>query len=374
MTLKYVTSLQFSRAVGICRDIPSWDVGQTPTRETVGTGDGSATEFYLDHHRIVSGSYTIYYGTTAAATTTLTETTHYTLDKDTGKLTLTSAGVTLLSTNNIYAAYSYYDLDLSSTYVDEVLARAEQEVDSSLNTTFTDGTATNPSYPSATDVQSSQGFWDRQYFTQHKPLVDVSSTLDGDITATATTLDVASGDGAKFPSSGTIIIGNEIISYTGVSTDTLTGLTRGVSDSDGAAHSDGDSIHTTVLEISGTNQGSSPSWNALAWDSEMYAGSYGNLYIYKDQLSSGVYVNPALMREQDVAQRVRIRYLYGYDSVPVDITRLTILYAKRMLMMDNVSSSVIKGRNEFQFSALNADAEEMERIASAYRVIKIQNT
>lgn len=51
------------------------------------------------------------------------------------------------------------------------------------------------------------------------------STLVSQITAGATTIDLATGHGARFAASGDIIIQNEKISYTGVTGDQLTGVT-----------------------------------------------------------------------------------------------------------------------------------------------------
>ena len=66
----------------------------------------------------------------------------------------------------------------------------------------------------------------------------VTTTLDGAINSAVTTLTLT--DASLFPSSGTnfIIIDSEEISYTGVSGNTLTGLTRGVAGTTAASHSD----------------------------------------------------------------------------------------------------------------------------------------
>ena len=66
----------------------------------------------------------------------------------------------------------------------------------------------------------------------------VTTTLDGAINSAVTTLTLT--DASLFSSSGTnfIIIGSEEISYTGVSGNTLTGLTRGVAGTTAASHSD----------------------------------------------------------------------------------------------------------------------------------------
>jgi len=61
-------------------------------------------------------------------------------------------------------------------------------------------------------------------------------TLNGAITSGATSLILTSA--TNFPSSGTVLIGTELITYTGKSTNTLTGLTRGTSSTTAAAHVD----------------------------------------------------------------------------------------------------------------------------------------
>jgi len=374
-TLKYATTLQLVAVLNAKKDIPSWEIAASPVKETVGTGDNSTTIFYLDHKNIIAGSYTLYKGITESAATALTETTHYTIDKDKGKITLTTAGVTLVGTNNIYGEYSYIDLDIPDSYFNEVIERAEKEVDNFLNTIFTDGTATNPSYPSRIEYQSSHGKYDRVYFSDKRPIIDVSSVLSADVASGGTAIALTAGDGSKFPSSGTIIVGNEIITYTGVSTDSLTGITRGVDDSDAAAHTAADEVHTTVVEISSTPEGSSPTWNALKFPSEVAIDKEkSKIFIFQNTILEDVYVVNIMIAKPDVANRFRLRYLYGWDSIPVAITRLCLLLSKRMLMNDTVGSSIFKGRNEFRPEMLNVDQVEINQIVSAYIETPMGNT
>jgi hypothetical protein len=70
----------------------------------------------------------------------------------------------------------------------------------------------------------------------------VTTTLNGAIDASVTSITVA--DASQLPDSGTnfIIIDSEEISYTGVSTNTLTGCTRGVAGTTAASHSDGATV------------------------------------------------------------------------------------------------------------------------------------
>ena len=62
------------------------------------------------------------------------------------------------------------------------------------------------------------------------------TTLNGAIASNATSLILTSA--TNFPSSGTLLIGTELITYTGKTTNTLTGLTRGTNGTTAAAHID----------------------------------------------------------------------------------------------------------------------------------------
>ena len=70
-----------------------------------------------------------------------------------------------------------------------------------------------------------------------------STTLDGALTDSATTITVAST--TDFGSSGTIFIGNEQITYTGTTSTTFTGATRGANSTTASAHDSG----TTVAQF-----------------------------------------------------------------------------------------------------------------------------
>ena len=75
---------------------------------------------------------------------------------------------------------------------------------------------------------------------------EISTTLDGALTTTSTSLTLTSA--TNFPSSGTayVKINNEIISGT-ISGTTISSLTRGVGDSDAAAHSDDDTVELYMI-------------------------------------------------------------------------------------------------------------------------------
>lgn len=71
--------------------------------------------------------------------------------------------------------------------------------------------------------------------------------LSADITAAATSLTLDSGSGADYGTSGTVRVGSELITFTGRSTDTLTGLTRGTSGTEAAAHSTDDLVQLCLV-------------------------------------------------------------------------------------------------------------------------------
>ena len=80
-----------------------------------------------------------------------------------------------------------------------------------------------------------------------------TSTLSSSINTSVTSLTMASS--TSFPSSGTVLINNELITYTGNSGGTLTGLTRGANGTTAASHSSG----ATVTDASDFF-----AWNAAA--------------------------------------------------------------------------------------------------------------
>ena len=76
-----------------------------------------------------------------------------------------------------------------------------------------------------------------------------TTTLNGNISNSATTITLT--DASSFNSAGKIKINNEIIAYTGKSTNNLTGCTRGQNSTTAAAHTSGDTVDQVVETVSG---------------------------------------------------------------------------------------------------------------------------
>ena len=97
-------------------------------------------------------------------------------------------------------------------------------------------TFTNTSSTSTTDSRAFRMFIDDAGTRKYEGIIDANkTTLNGAITATATSIIVAAASNLT-GTSGTIVIGSERITFTGVSTNTLTGCTRGVDGTTAQAH------------------------------------------------------------------------------------------------------------------------------------------
>jgi hypothetical protein len=109
------------------------------------------------------------------------------------------------------------------------------------------------------------------------------STLNGTITATATSLVLTSA--ASFPSTGGIIrIDSETISYTGKSSNTLTGLVRGVNGTVAAPHTTGANVGAYTVTITDV------SYNPYAGDYLTITGgsAFGGITLSGEYVVSGV--------------------------------------------------------------------------------------
>ncbi len=119
-TTTYANTLQMSRFGGL---------GLAIELESLGTGDGSEDSYDTNKGNIVASSYTLYYGdVNDNSLSTLTESTHYTLYKDSGRVLLTSAGKALVNAKVIYISYTY-SLIQSDTILATYLGPASREAE-----------------------------------------------------------------------------------------------------------------------------------------------------------------------------------------------------------------------------------------------------
>jgi|TARA_Y100000310_G_C20688151_1_gene820440 hypothetical protein len=363
----YATTTELARFMGIDRYVPDRDLeGESRVREEVGTGDNSETRFFLDKARVLADTYTLEYGASESGSlTTLTETTHYTLDKEEGKITLTASGVSAVATNKIFASYGYVikDVGITDVQLADAIARSEKQVDSWTNNHFVDSSVATPDWnQQLNEKQDGKGVFDRNYFTlQNYPIPDVSTALNGAVAADDATITVDSTNG--FPSSGSVLIDGDKIDYTGKSTTTFTGCTSV------SAHSDGDAVKAYVIEISTTSPGGTISWDVLTENTEFEINkSTGRIHLYADGTNyEGTYVDIESSPINRVANRFRVSYLSGYSSIPEEIVKSTLMLASKDLMSMTVRKSHTSGLNNFSPTLLNVDEEELKKTLSTYR-------
>jgi len=363
----YATTVQLSKFMNIMRHVPDVDtVGSSRAREEIGTGDASTTVFWFDYARIVAGTYTITYAASETGShTTLTETTHYTVDKDLGKLTLTAAGVTAVSTNKIFGAYSYIhpDVGVNDTQLSESIDRAEDQIDDWTNNHFAVSSDTTPDWNQVLDeIQDGEGVHRRGYFTsQNYPLPSVSTLLNGAVLANDTTITVDSTNG--FPSSGYIQVETEKIQYTGKSSTTFTGCTSV------SAHADNSTVKPDVVEMSTTEPGGTISWTVLEEGIDFDIDrKTGRVHMYASgQDYNGTYVDVEQYPLRGVANRVRFSYISGQSSIPDAIKKATLMLAAKDIMSMTVRKSHTAGLNKFNPGLLNVDMDELKSTLAHYR-------
>jgi hypothetical protein len=151
-------------------------------------------------------------------------------------------------------------------------------------------------------------------------------------------------------------------------------LTRGQLGTTAAVHSAGADIHTTIVQISGTDEGGTPSFYTLTFDSEVSVDEDGKIYIFDDTLYSNTVTGNNLLSKQDVPNRLRISYYYGWDTIPVDITRLTLLMAAKEIMHVAVRKAHSEGKNDFRPTLVAVDDEEIAKIVGFYQNWNMSNT
>ena len=200
-------------------------------------------------------------------------------------------GTTFTSDTEVYTASTLgtgtwtFDLSHTTLNVGDQYEVHAQTIDNATNSTIQtlDFIFTN-SPPTISNVTASQNLTsdvitvnydvtdNESANTTNSLFYGVGATLNGDITSGASSLTVSNA--TNFPATGTILIDNEIISYTGKSTNTLTGLTRGTgllsTSTTAAAHTSTTPVYVYAPSATGTGIGSSAigtgktiTWNAV---------------------------------------------------------------------------------------------------------------
>ncbi len=395
--MSYATTKQFSERSGL---------GTRILDESVGTSSGSGTQsFDLDNDNVISDTYVISSGTSTTSLsnqlTPLTETTHYTLDKESGRLLITPTGSTFINADIIYANYTYID-DFSDAVINDLLANADNQVDKitgrnwgtgTTRTEYQDGRRDmNREYPTtdrpfAADWDQPDQIilnrWpvikiDQLFFLTHPLIVSQFNNFSGTASAfTDKTDEVNSSTEAPFtlfdanPSTGDIVYIGSSLPFLGLDINLSTNGS-GTSTVDWEYHNGTDWADITETEID-TGASTFTASGKFTW---IYP--YGwtqnsvnskTLYWLRGTLSDGYTTDPQVAtvsiqdgvnktleprqisfkdngivnilgaKIQDGQKNIRIDYTYGLAETPSYITELSILLAAEQAFLDITGSS-----------------------------------
>jgi len=356
MTATLASQIELARFLNIEGTIPDRKAtGSARAKETVGTGDASATLFYLDKAYVLNDSYTLYHGDSEANATALTDSTHYSLDRDNGTVTLTSAGVTLIDVGNIYADYSYNTLELTGTIFQDALDRAENEINDRTDCHWADGTSATPDYQQVTNEKhTGKGRFDRAYFLDNFPLPDVKSTVNTAAAIGATAL-LVSPNTNGFLSSGYILAGENKVKYDAKASDAFldcSDITTAVSV--------GATVVPTIIEISTTDSGTNPSWTIVPLDSDFDIDfETGRVHLFKTDYDLTYYALQYPPRL--IPNRFRATYIWGDDTIPGRVKRLCLMLATKDLIHSGMRKTAISGQAMSVMETMKVDEEWIEK-------------
>jgi len=368
-TATYASTQDLAQYMYIEGVIPGRAVGQSRVEETVRAEDATNTRMWFDNAYIIAGAYTLYYGRDTDDLNALTETTHYIIDKDQGEINLTTAGDTLAGKSAVMAAYSHVKIGVTDTQLQSSLNKAQKEVDQSTNNHFADGTAATPDYVTVSnEKQTGKGQFNRDYFTDNRPVPNVITAISADLAAGEPNATVTSTNG--FPSSGVIGIGTDKITYTGKTTTAFTGLSGQT-----GSYTSTKAVYPYIIERSVTREGATPTWDILENNKDYdIVLDTGKVYIYRSAINlqtDSIYYDTA--PQFLVPNRFRTTYIYGNTTIPEDVKRVTLMIASKDIMHGAVRKSHSEGQNDFNPDLIDDDQLWIDKTLDRYRNFRSTN-
>ena len=375
-TSNYATTAEVFDYLNLSLDIPAFVSGSTPLPEIVDDSSTlvTASLVYLDQNRIINDTVTLSRGTSITALSPLTKDTDYTINLDTGEVSLTDTGRYHLNIGDgiLYGEYKYNTF-VKDSVMNDMIERASRWIDRETHQSF--GT----SYLVTREEQTGKGAFDRLYRGMNLPIMIAKTQLDGDIrtgtaftavaVSTATTA-ITVSDVFGFTPGDLITIGREpmqideidvankqfIVDRTHFGTANL------------ADHSDNDWVVNMVFEISNTPVGSKPTYNILEfrkrYDVDSDTGAVQLLHIRADDRDD---LSPDVFPLNEIFNRTRISYRYGNDTIPPDLTKATILVTARDMMDSTLSRSIPLGIDGFQPGGIDRIEGSITKLINKFR-------
>lgn len=364
-SLRYTSALGFVKYLQALRTVP--DRANT-TPEEVGTGNNSSTRFFLDQLGVIDSTLTLYYGASASSLTELSSS-KYSFDSDNSEITLTSAGVTDVGTDNIYAIYKWNQLELTNDEIENALKAAENRILRLTDQYFADATDADPAYRKVLN-EVMNGFeiaTDKVYEVFWTPMVNLSTTVNGAYTTGGT--EITLDDGSGFPDAATIYIGGNKVTYTARSGNTLTVPSSTPSIADGAK------VRGEVVELSREPEGNEPSYTVLDPGTDYKIDHLNGRILLLDNAYWGE-INATDMI-YPTNHLVRFTYFQAWHeenedpTIPQDITELTYKIAAKKLKHRIISRAHIGQAENINPSALNIGETEIQQIVEDYKPLNV---
>ena len=362
------TPLSLSQYMKLVGTVPSYT---STTKEEVGTGSASATTYWLDNLGVLENTYSFTYGSTeGSASAVLTETTHYTVDLDLSKVTLTASGVSALSTFKLFAAYKYNTERLLNSDLLDALNAAENKVLRTTDQTFTNTTLLGYRKVLNEPIKAHYDPVDKVFDLKWSPLVKIETTCASAYTTGGTTVTLS--DASLLPSSGTIYIDTRKVAY---SVKTGNDLTIPSTTPD---LNSGGTVRAECIELSSQPEGATASYTVLQPEVD-YEIDYdqGRIKVLRNALWSEIsntdriYPSNYLVR----ASYMSAWHEFGEDAtIPDEIEWVVNAIAARKLMGQIVAKSHVTGLNEFDPSLIDGDKEAIQEVLDEYSTLNISTS
>jgi len=372
MTLRYSSVRSFWKFLGINNNVLDFQPGNTPSRETVANSPVTAGDYYLDQLGVNSDTLELFAGT---ANSPLPIGTAYSFNSERSKLTITAAGETSLSGQNLTAEYDYNDngKDLSYDESTAILERAEDTVNNTMNTVFANQSSSTVSYINVfNENQRGQGFSNDLYNTNYAPTIQLQTTTNGAYTTGGSTITLT--DATGFPNSAAIYIGGNKVVYSARSGNDITVPSTTPSIDDGA------DVRGEVVEVSLDGGGVTATFEVLVPDVDFsFDHNTGEIQLTDDYYNVGSrrywnYTRPV----DGLKNRFRVSYQSAWHDlnqdavIPEDATKVTLMIASRQLLQRTIFKSHTGQRDNFDPQQINFSREDIDRILNRYQTVNVK--
>lgn len=361
---RYASTLNVFEALNWAYSVPSYVDGES-TRETVDDSGtlGTGSIIYLDKAPVINDTETLFYGDSY---TELLKTTHYTIDNDTGAITLTSTGAALIGSETVYATYKYVQVDgnrnITDSYVARLLDTASDAIDRFTYRTW------QAAETKLRERTHGKGQYDRLYRTKELPVYYYEDTLSSAISdTTGTTFTVSSTTDLSVDDY--LAIGQEVIQVTSVTNTTTFEADRGQLGSTASTHSSGDYVVNIIVEVSTTPLGSTPDYQFLTFldDWSFNERTYSITLLHNEITDEGFYIG--LYPQKGTPDRVRITYKYGADEVDVTIREACVSMVASYLVSRGAARSEITGAEQLSQVGKEMLTQDIQDMLRTYRIM-----